>query len=81
MSSMSINLTHEPQADGRKFRYGFITDEGPTEMVETQYQGDIFIVLMDVFGCEDFAFEMDCWCDNAKPGDKYKDEDVIIECL
>lgn len=81
MSSKSINLATEPKNDGRKFRYGFICDGEPTEMEETEFQGDIYMVMMDVFGSEEFAMEMDCWCEEAKPGDRYEDEDVIVECV
>ena len=75
-----MNMPIAEEKDNRMFRYGFICEGSNTEMVETEYQGDVYIAMQDVFGDEDFAMDMLVWCENAKPGDRYEDEDVIVEC-
>ena len=64
-----------------KYRYSFKTDEGTTEWTETVYPGDLYIEMHGVFGSEDFAMEVLAWAEEAKPGERYEDDDVIIECV
>lgn len=64
-----------------KFEYWFHTDQGWCGPEKVKFPADIYIVMQDVFGCEDFAMEMLAWCEEANPGDKFEDEDVRVVAL
>lgn len=77
MSSKAINLGKDEKI---WFKLSYKTDLDISFVTETQFPADIYIELMDEFNCEDFAIDMQEWCEFAQNEDRFEDEDVIIEC-
>lgn len=71
----------EKEVTENKFYIQYHTDEGWGDRDYVKYPADVYIAMMEVFGCEDFAMDMQIWCEEAKPGDKFEDEDVRVVAL
>lgn len=79
VSLLSPTHNHKTMNNGKKYLLSYIIDGKKTEPMTLNYDGDIFIEMQEQFGNDDFAFEMLAWAEQAKPGDHYEDEDIIID--
>lgn len=61
-------------------RYLLTYKDNPKEIITCHYVGDIYIEMEDRYNDEDYALDLQVWCENASAGDCYEDENVRILC-
>lgn len=66
---------------GDKFFIRYITNSNVIESQYLKYPGDIYIEINSRFRNEDYAMDLLLWAEQAQPGDRYSDTNVIIQAL
>lgn len=66
---------------GNKFFIRYITNSNVIESQYLKYPGDIYIEINSRFRNEDYAMDLLLWAEQAQPGDRYSDTNVIIQAL
>jgi len=65
----------------KRIKYILTDKKHDNETVVCNSVGDVNVEIEDRFGDPDYAFEVQLLCEEASHGDKYVDENVIIEAV
>lgn len=64
-----------------KYKLKYVIDGKPTKSMTLRDPDDVLQEMICQFASTEFAYEMMQWANDARPGDHFEDEDIIIDVV